>query len=134
MSSMCDFEVEGLDTLLRKLENMGKEGSIIENKSLTEAVEPILQDEKNTTLFKDRTGKLRSSLKISKVKKSKYGKSVWIGDIDKKANYSWYVQFGSTKSKPHKARPFITQAFERNKDTVYQNLKNSIEKNLKKNN
>lgn len=131
---ICNFEVEGLDTLLRKLENIGKEGSIIENNSLKEAVEPILEDEKSTTLFEDRTGKLRNSLKISKVKKSKYGKSVWIGDIDKKANYSWYVQFGSTKSKPHKARPFITQAFERNKDTVYQNLKNSIEKNLKKNN
>lgn len=131
---ICDFEVEGLDTLLRKLENMGKEGSIIENNSLVEAVNPILEDEKSTTLFKDRTGKLRNSLKISKVKKSKYGKAIWIGDVDKKANYSWYVQFGSTKSKPHKARPFITQAFERNKDTVYQNLKNSIEKNLKKNN
>ena len=131
---ICNFEVEGLDTLLRKLENIGKEGSIIENNSLKEAVEPILEDEKSTTLFEDRTGKLRNSLKISKVKKSKYGKSVWIGDIDKKANYSWYVQFGSTKSKPHKARPFITQAFERNKDTVYKNLKNSIEKNLKKNN
>ena len=131
---ICDFEVEGLDTLLRKLENMGKEGSVIENNSLKEAVEPILEDEKNTTLFKDRTGKLRNSLKISKVKKSKYGKAIWIGDVDKEVMYSWYVQFGSTKSKPHKARPFITQAFERNKDTVYQNLKNSIEKNLKKNN
>ena len=131
---ICDFEVEGLDTLLRKLENMGKEGSVIENNSLKEAVEPILEDEKNTTLFKDRTGKLRNSLKISKVKKSKYGKAIWIGDVDKEVMYAWYVQFGSTKSKPHKARPFITQAFERNKDKVYQNLKNSIEKNLKKNN
>lgn len=129
---MSNFEVEGLDSLLRKLENMGKEGSLIQDKSLIEAVEPILKDEQNTTLFKDRTGKLRDNLKISKVKKSKGGKVVWIGDVDKKANYSWYVQYGSTKSKPHKVRPFITEAYDKNKDEVYKNLKEAIENNLKK--
>lgn len=129
---MSNFEVEGLDSLLRKLENMGKEGSLVEDKSLIEAVQPILKSEQNTTLFMDRTGKLRDSLKISKVKKSKGGKVVWIGDTDKKANYSWYVQYGSTKSKPHRARPFITEAYDKNKDEVYKNLKEAIEKNLKK--
>lgn len=128
---MSNFEVDGLDSLLRKLQNMGKDGSLIEDNSLKEAVEPILDDEKNSTLFKDRTGKLRDSLKISKVKKAKGGKAIWIGDTDKKANYSWYVQYGSTKSKPHKAKPFITEAWNKNKDQVYKNLKEAIEKNLK---
>lgn len=128
---MSDFEVDGLDSLLRKLQNLGKEGSLIEDNSLKEAVKPILNDEKNSALFKDRTGKLRDSLKISKVKKAKGGKTIWIGDTDKKANYSWYLQYGSTKSKPHKARPFITEAWNKNKDSVYKNLKEAIEKNLK---
>ena len=127
---MSDFEVTGLDSLLRKLENMGKEGAVIQDESLTEAVQPILKDEKDTTLFKDRKGKLRNSLKVSKVKKAKGGKTIWVGDTDKKANYSWYVQYGSTKSKPHQARPFITEAWDKNKDSVYQNLKDAIEKNL----
>ena len=123
-----EFEVTGLDTLLRKLENMGKEGSTIQDESLVEAVQPILEDEQNTTLFEDRTGKLRASLKISKVKKSKNGKVIFVGDVDKKANYSWYLEYGDSKRKP---RPFMKSAYDKNKDTVYQKLKESIEKNLK---
>jgi HK97 gp10 family phage protein len=125
-----EFEVTGLDILLRKLENMGKEGSLIQDESLIEAVQPILQDEKNTTLFKDRSGKLRKSLKISKVKKSKNGKVVWIGDIDKQANYSWYVEYGHSSGKM--PRPFMSDAYKKNKDTVYQKVKDAIEKNLQK--
>lgn len=123
-----EFEVEGLDTLLRKLENIGKEGSTIQDESLVEAVQPILQDEQNTTLFEDRTGKLRESLKISKVKKSKNGKVIWIGDVDKKANYSWYLEYGDSKRKP---RPFMAESYNKNKSEVYKKLKESIEKNLK---
>lgn len=122
-----EFEVEGLDVILRKLENMGKEGSIIEDKSLVESVEPILKDEKNTMLFKDRTGRLRESLKISKVKKNKKGKFVWIGDVDRKAPHGWYVEYGDSKRKP---RPFMRQSYESNKVNIYQNLKEAIEKNL----
>lgn len=125
-----EFEVEGLDSLLRKLENMGKEGAIIQDKSLIEAVQPILEDQRNSNLFKDRTGKLRKSLKISKVKKSKNGKEIWVGDVDKIAQYGWYVEYGSTKSKPHKAQPFMKAAYNKNKDEVYKNLKEAIEKNL----
>lgn len=127
-----DFEVEGLDNLLMKLQNMGKEGSIIQDESLTKAVQPILEDEKNTTLFKDESGKLRKSLKVSKVKNVKGGKSIWIGDTDRKAMHGWYLQYGSTKSKPFKARPFITEAYDKNKDKIYQNLKEAIQKNLQK--
>lgn len=124
-----EFKVEGLDTLLRRLENMGKEGSIIEGESLVEAVQPMLEDMKNTNAFKDRTGKLRKSLKISKPKKARYGSGrvVWIGDVDKKANYSWYLEYGDSKREP---RPFMMQAYSRNQSYVYQKLKESIEKNL----
>lgn len=122
-----EFEVQGLDSLLRKLENMGKEGSLIEDKSLVEAVQPILEDVQNTTLYKNRTGKLRKSAKISKVKKVKGIKTVWIGDVDKKANYGWYIEWGDSKRRP---RPFIRQAYERNKEQVYQNLKESIQKKI----
>lgn len=124
-----EFEVEGLDSILRTLENMGKDGSIIEDKSLIEAVQPILEDEQNTNMFKDRTGKLRKALKVSKVKKSKGLKVVWIGDVDKKANYSWYIEWGDSKRAP---RPFMRQAYDNNKNTIYQNLKKSIEENLQK--
>lgn len=122
-----EFEVDGLDSILRTLQNMGKEGSVIEDKSLIEAVQPILEDEQNTNMFKDRSGKLRKAFKISKVKKTKIGKVVWIGDVDKKANYSWYIEWGDSKRMP---RPFMRTAYDRNKSEVYQRLKNAIENNL----
>lgn len=128
-----DFEVEGLDTLLRRVENMGKEGSIIEGESLVEAVQPMLEDMKNTSEFNDRTKKLRKSLKISKPKKARYGSGlvVWIGDVDRKANYSWYLEYGDSKRRP---RPFMMTAYSRYQKSVYENLKKAIEKNLQKNN
>lgn len=128
-----EFSVDGLDSLMRKLENMGKEGRIIEGKSLVEAVQPMLEDMKNTSEFNDVTGKLRKNLKISNPKRARYGDGmvVWIGDVDKKTQYSWYVEYGSTKSRPHEARPFMQQAYSRNQPSVYQNLKESIEKNIK---
>ncbi|AGF54797.1 hypothetical protein HMT_33 [Clostridium phage HM T] len=124
-----EFEVDGLDSIFRKLQNMGKEGAIIEDKSLMESVQPVLEDQENTTMFKDRTGNLRRSLKISKVKKVKGTKVVWIGDVDKKANYSWYIEWGDSKRKP---RPFMRQSYDRNKNQVYQRLKEAIENNLQK--
>jgi HK97 gp10 family phage protein len=127
-----DFEVEGLDSLLRKLENLGKEGAVIKAESLKEAVEPVLKDMKNTTKFKDRTGKLRESLKVSPVKKTSTGLMVWIGDVDNKTKYSWYVEYGSTKSKPHDPREFIRVAYTDNKDKIFKTLKEKIEENLNK--
>ena len=125
-----EFKVEGLDTLLRKLENLGKEGSIIEGKSLIEAVQPMLEDMKGTNVFNDRTGKLRKSLKISPAKKARDGgRVVWIGDVDRNAPYSWYVEYGDSKREP---RPFMMSAYSRNQSQIYQNLKEAIEKNLQK--
>ncbi len=126
-----EFEVDGLDSLLRQLENMGKEGSLIEGESLVEAVQPILEDMKNTNAFNDRTGKLRKNLKISKPKKARHGSGrvVWIGDVDRKANYSWYLEYGDSKRQP---RPFMMQAYSRNQFSVYQKIKEAIEKNLQK--
>lgn len=122
------FEVEGLDSLLKKLENMGKEGTKIEDKAYIDAAKPILQDARSTNAFEDRTGKLRKSLKISKVKNGKDGKFVWIGDVDKEANYSWYIEFGDSKRRP---RPFLKPAFDKNKDSIIENMKKTIQENLK---
>ncbi|OOM75499.1 HK97-gp10 family putative phage morphogenesis protein [Clostridium sp. BL-8] len=124
----AEFKVDGLDSLLRTLQNIGKEGSLIEDESLVEAVEPILEDVQKTNLYKDKTGKLRKSAKISKVKKAKSTKTVWVGDIDRKANYGWYVEWGDSKRKP---RPFMRQAYDRNKEQVYKNLKVAIQRRLK---
>jgi HK97 gp10 family phage protein len=117
------FEIEGLSEIMSKIEKMGKEGVKLENDSLKKSAEPILDDAKATTAFIDRTGKLRKSLKISNVKMSKEGKFVYVGDTDKIANYSWYVEY---------KHPFLRPAFEKNKKEVLARLKQEIAKGLAK--
>jgi len=121
------FDLQGFEELSKKLESMGKKGTKIEDNALISAAIPILEDAKNTAAFDDVTGKLRKSLKISKVKKSKSGKTVWVGDVDKEANYSWYVEYGSSKVRP---RAFLKPAFDKNKDKVLENIKKEIIKGI----
>ena len=123
------FDVQGFEELTKKLESMGKKGAKIEDEALQKAAEPILQDAKSTTAFKDVSGKLRKSLKISKVKKNKGIKFVWVGDVDKQANYSWYVEYGDARSAE---RPFLRPAYDRNKKQVFEIIKNEIANELKK--
>ena len=122
------FDVKGFDELAKKLESMGKKGIKIEDKALIKSAEPILNDAKNTIAFEDRSGDLRESLKISKVKKSKNGKTVWIGDVDNKTGYSWIIEYGSSKNRP---RPFLKTAYDKNKDQVIENIKKEIVKGIK---
>lgn len=122
------FEVQGMEALMKKLEQMGKAGAKIEDKALQKAAEPILNDIENTTAFENHSHKLRNSFKISRVKKKKDGKYVWVGDVDKEANYSWYVEFGSPGIP---AKPFLRPAFLKNKDKILKIVKEEIEKGLK---
>lgn len=122
-----DFSTQGLDQIMNRLQTMGKQGVKIENNAIIESAKPILEDAQNTVAFKDKTGKLRESLKISKVKTSKGTKTVWVGDVDRNANYSWYVEYGSSG---HPPRPFLKPAFDKNKDKILENIKKEIIKGL----
>lgn len=124
-----NFEVQGLESLMSKLENMGKTGVKIENEALQKAAEPILEDAKNSAPV--RTGRLRDGLKISKVKNSKDGKYVLVG-TDKKDKdapfWATFIEFGTSKMP---AQPFLRPAYERNKKQVIDILKEEIQKGLK---
>jgi HK97 gp10 family phage protein len=122
------FDVQGFSELAKKLESMGKQGVKIEDKALIKSAEPILNDAKNTVAFDDRSGDLRKSLKISKVKKSKNGKTVWIGDVDKEVTYSWFIEYGNSKSRP---RPFLKPSYDKNKEQVLNNIKKEIVEGIK---
>lgn len=118
----ADMELQGFEEIAKKLEQMGKVGSKIENEALIKSAEPMLEDVKNTTAYKDRTGKLRKSMKMSRVKTAKDGKYIWIGDVDREAPYSWYVEF---------THPFLRTAYETNKDEILNIIKDEMEKGLK---
>ncbi|URZ06770.1 hypothetical protein CLROS_021030 [Clostridium felsineum] len=115
------MELEGFDSLMQKLESMGKVGNKIYNEALTKSAEPILDDIQSTNAFKDKSGKLRKSFKISKVKKNKEGKFVWVGDVDGVVKYSWYVE--------HK-HPYMRPAFEKRKKEIFENIKKYVQEGL----
>ena len=115
------MEVDGFEDLMKKIESIGKVGDKIYNDALQKSAEPVLEDMQDTTVFKDKTGNLRKSFKISKVKKDKNGKYVWIGDVDGVAKYGWYIE--------HKT-PFMRPAFIKNKTKIFQIIKEELAEGL----
>ena len=108
----CEMDLVGMDELINKLTDMGRKGTVAMSKALEKGAAPILENMKTTGMFDDRTGDLRKSLKISKVKTRKSGKYIWIGDIDREAPYGWYVENGTSDKE---ARPFMRTAYREEK-------------------
>jgi HK97 gp10 family phage protein len=104
-----DVELSGLGDLMDELECMTVNVAAIENEALQAAAGPILEEAKKTSAFHDRSGKLRKSLSISKLKigktKSKY---VLIGALSHDVFYGRMVEYGTSNANPH---PFLEPAF-----------------------
>lgn len=124
----AEMELTGMDEILKWAEETGSRVSKAINPALTAGAEPILTELQHTSAFADRTGKLRKSFKVSKVKK-KNGKSfVWVGDVDAEAPYTWPLERGTSRIKPH---PFMRPAFERQKDNANQIMRDKIKEAIK---
>lgn len=126
----ASLELEGLESLMSRIEELGRKGSRIENNALQKAAEPVLNDAKNTSAFHDVSGKLRQGLKISKVKKKGNVKYVLVG-VDKSDNsdifYAKFLEFGTSKMS---ARPFLGPAYNKNKNQVIETLKSELREGL----
>lgn len=137
-----DVEFFGMSNLIEKLEATNGRFNTVENQALKAGAQPMLEDMKNTNAFKDQTGNLRKSLKISGIKRSGGRKFVWVGDVDAKCGYSWWVEFGHSVGQSKKnmsakdkragkldkvtyapARPFVAPAFERHKHEAIEIIK-----------
>lgn len=127
MADNCELEIQGFDELMQQLEQMGKDASKIENKALKAGAEVFKQaviDE----VPEGETGNLKESIKTSKVKRSKEtGKFIWVGDVDRKAEYGWMVNFGTSKMA---ANPFFDRAYELAKDEVIAIMTDAIREGL----
>lgn len=145
-----DIELVGLDELVNKLELMGTKTNAIIEPALKAAAAPILLEAKTTAEFIDRSGHLRDSMKISDVKNIAGSKAIWVGDVDKKANYSWYVEFGHSKAQSIKnmsakdkevgkldkvtfapPHPFLRPAFQNHIDEAKEIMKTCLAEALK---
>lgn len=128
---MADIELEGVDEILNKLQQIGNNISRLENKALKNAAQPVLDDAKSSNAFNDRSGNLRKNLKISSIKSKEGMKYVLVG-IDKSDNskiyYGKFLEFGTSKMS---ARPFMQPAYEKNKDNIQKNIAETLKEGLK---
>ncbi|MET7041783.1 HK97-gp10 family putative phage morphogenesis protein [Clostridium botulinum] len=125
---MASMELDGMDNLIRKIEDMGKAGTRIENAALKKAGELIMEEAKNNVPF--RKGKLKEGLKVSGVRKKGENKFVLVG-IQKGDNskifYGKFLEFGTSKMK---ARPFMGPAYESKKEEAKEVIKEELRKGL----
>lgn len=128
---MSNVELEGVDEILNKLQQMGINISRLENKALKNAAEPVLADARATNAFDDRSGNLREGLKISNVKNKEGTKYILVG-VDKGDNskvfYGKFLEFGTSKMP---ARPFLQPAYEKNKDNIKRTIAETLKEGLK---
>nr|WP_208461157.1 HK97-gp10 family putative phage morphogenesis protein [Clostridium botulinum] len=122
------MELDGLDELIRKVQDMGRAGTMIENRALKKAGELIVEEAKNNVPF--RKGKLKEGLKVSGVRKKNGNKFVLAG-IQKGDNskifYGKFLEFGTSKMK---ARPFMGPAYESKKEEAKEVIKEELRKGL----
>ncbi|HID0883020.1 TPA: HK97-gp10 family putative phage morphogenesis protein [Clostridium botulinum] len=125
---MASMELDGLDELIRKVQDMGRAGTMIENRALKKAGELIVEEAKNNVPF--RKGKLKEGLKVSGVRKKNGNKFVLAG-IQKGDNskifYGKFLEFGTSKMK---ARPFMGPAYESKKEEAKEVIKEELRKGL----
>lgn len=125
----AELDFSGMGELIDELDRMVDNTNKVLNDALKAGAEPILKEMKSTTAFEDKSGGLRKSLKVGKVKTSKTrGKYVQIGDVDRKAPHSWYLEYGTSKMK---ARPFMAPALERRKEEAQEIIKDKLKEALK---
>ena len=130
MSTGIDYS--SLENFQRKLEDMGRKGSKIENKALIEGAEIINKEIiKNAPVRKVKSKGSKNYLKVSKVTKEKGSKVVKIG-VSKADNseafYLKFYEYGTSRGQI--ARPFMRPAFERKRKQAAEATKEVIRKEL----
>lgn len=132
MYMSVEFELNGTDMILNRLEQMGKASSRIEKKALTEGATVIIDEAKNLLEQHGniRTGKLQEGLSVSKLKRKGNKKYVQAG-IQKGDNsnifYGKFLEWGSSKMT---ARPFLGPAYLRKKDEAKSIIINTLKEGL----
>lgn len=121
---MADMKVDGMEQLLAELETLGKAGSKIENNALKEAGDIVKNSITNEAPI--RSGKLKMSISVSRVKTKGGFKQVEVGP-DKEGWYGKFVEFGTVKMK---ANPFMARGYENSKGEAMSTIEKSIKDGL----
>lgn len=112
----------GIAELLDEADLMGVNIESVSNEALREAAQPILEEAQKTTAFIDRTGDLRKSLTVSKVKirigngRIRSHRYILVGSFSKDVKYAKEVEFGHGGDTFAPAHPFLEPAFNHHRD------------------
>lgn len=125
---MADMKLEGMDSLLNAVKELGRKGARIENTALLKAAEPILDDAVSNA--PENTGKGKRGLKIGRPRSKGDTKYILVG-IQKGDNseifYMKFHEWGTTKLP---ARPYLGPALEKNKDKAIAIIKDELKRGL----
>lgn len=131
MSSSMEFQ--GIDSLISKIDSMGKAGLKVERTALKKAGDSILEEARDI-LESDghvRTGKLKKGLKVSGLKRKGNKKYINVG-IQKGDNsnifYGKFLEWGTSKMS---AKPFLGPAYENKRDEAKEIIINEIKRGLR---
>lgn len=119
------MKVEGMENLLAEIERLGREGSKIENRALKEAGDAVKTSIQNEAPI--RSGKLKGSITVSRVKSKGGIKQVEVGPEGKDVYYKTFVEFGTVKMK---ANPFMSRGYESSKGEAERTIEEEIRKGL----
>lgn len=124
MANEVSLELMGIEDLITEVEKLGKQGARIENKALREAGDVVKEAIQNETPV--RTGTLKNSITVSRVKTKDGMKQVEVGPDDE-GWYGKFVEFGTVKIR---ANPFMGRGYETSKekamDTIAENLRKGL--------
>ncbi|MCB2300653.1 HK97-gp10 family putative phage morphogenesis protein [Clostridium tagluense] len=125
---MSEISLEGVDAIINRLNAINANINKLTNKSLKNAGVPVLEDAKVTSMFSDRTGKLRDGLKISGVKTKDGIKFILVGIDNSEIFYGKFIEFGTSKMP---ATPFLAPAYQKNKKRIIDIIKDTLKEGLK---
>ena len=112
----------GISDLLDEADQMGINITSVSNEALQEAAQPILEEAQKTSAFADRTGKLRKSLTVSKVKMglgsggTRSHRYILVGSFADDVQYAKDVEYGHGGDTFAPAHPFLEPAFNHHRD------------------
>jgi HK97 gp10 family phage protein len=123
-----NIEMSGMDELLAKVEEMGLKVSKVEGIALRAAAEPVAADMRSLVKFSNINElHIKDDIQISNIKTEAGVKYVEVGPI-KTAWRAKFLEFGTSKMT---AKPFMSPAYERNKQNIQKIIQSSIEGALK---
>ncbi|WAH38617.1 HK97-gp10 family putative phage morphogenesis protein [Alicyclobacillus dauci] len=126
---MADLQLDGLDSLVSRLQSMGRVGSRIANNALKKAAEPLQQAMMdNVNLSKYNDIHLRDDIEISRVKTDSSGQRyVEVGPGKQTAWRAKFLEFGTSKMTAH---PFMDPALKDSKDKIMSIMASEIRSGL----